>query len=218
MHILMLDQFFATAGGGLKNRFFEIGRRLVERGHQVTVISGNSELGLPLGNNKIGLLQQDGMAVVVFNLDGKRKGEAGKRERRRASSAFARLACRQGKRLPAPDMVLAVSPPLSTSKPALSLSRYYGVPLVMDIREAEPALQQSGTGLRGLLLTSLARRLALQTFHFSAAIMTTSEDTVTLIKENSSEHGRLTVVPENVGGEELFKQFKNLLPDQILSQ
>ena len=49
-------------------RFFEIGRRLIQQGHQVTVITGNSELGLPLGRKKIGLLQKDGMAIVVFNL------------------------------------------------------------------------------------------------------------------------------------------------------
>ncbi len=217
MHILMLDQYFTTAGGGLGKRFFEIGRRLVEQGHQVTVISGNSELELSLGKNKIGLLQQDGMAVVAFNLDGKRKGEAGARERRRASSAFARLAGRQGRRLPRPDMVLAASPPLSTSKSALSLSRYYGVPLVMDIREAEPALNQPGVGVRGLLLTSSARRLALQTFRFSKAIITTGEEIAALIKENVPEHGRIVVIPENAGGEELFKHFIKLLPDQILS-
>ena len=71
--------------------------------------------------------------------------------------------------------------------------------------------------MRGLLLTSSARRLALQTFRFSKAIITTGEEIAALIKESVPEHGRIVVVPENAGGEELFKHFIKLLPDQILS-
>ena len=134
LHILILHQFFAVNGSMPGRRFFEIGRRLIQQGHQVTVITGNSELGLPLGRKKIGLLQKDGMAIVVFNLGCPQVKEG---ERKGINATFARRAARQGRRLPRPDLVLASSPPLATAGPAYSLSCFYEVPLIMEIRKIE---------------------------------------------------------------------------------
>lgn len=217
MHILMLDQHFAAEGGGAGKRFFEIGPRLVERGHDVTVISGNSGLGLPLGNKRIGLLQRQGMAIVAFNQSGRMKEQTGSKEEHREALSFARFAAGQGRRLPRPDLVLAASPPLEASKVALSLSSRYGALLVMDIREAEPSLQMEGAGRLSLFIASFRRRSALKSYVSSAAIITTGEDIADLIRESASIHGRIGVIPESAAGEELFEAFMKLLQYQIQS-
>lgn len=217
MHILMLDQHFSAGGGGAGGRFFGLGCRLVERGHDVTVITGNSKLELPLGTKRIGLLQRQGMAIVAFNQCGRGKVQREAGEERREASSFARFSARQGRRLPRPDLVLAALPPLALSKAALSLCKRYGVPLVMDIRGAEPSLQMEAAGRLSRFFASFRRRAALDSYAASKAIITTGEDIAGLIKDNALIHGRIGVIPKSAGDEELFEGFMKLLQFQIRS-
>ena len=210
MHILMIDQHFSMTGEGFHKRFYEIGCRMVKQGYQVTVISGNAGLEFPLEKKKMGLLQQDGMAVVVFNLDGKKKRGGGMRESCRRASAFARFTGRQGRKLPRPDLLLAATPPLITLKPALALSRHYRAPLILDIREAEPILQQPKRGWRSLLDNCFTRRLLFAAYRCSRALIVTGAETAALIKENVPDHGEMVVVPENAGGDIIFERFVEL--------
>ncbi len=204
----MLHQYFATEGGGADTRFYEIGRRLVSRGHQVTVITGNSRLNLQLESKRIGLLQKEGMAVVTFNLrysPGMKTGE-----KRRALIAYARRASRQGRHLPRPDLVLASTPPLTAVMPALSLCRYYRVPLVAEIRELWPDAVISRGTLRNKTLISLAQRLEYKTYRDAELVIASCGRVAGAVRERSGR-SHVPVIPDHLGGDELFEQFADAL-------
>lgn len=209
MHILMLHQYFSTEANKPESRLFEVGRRLVSQGHQVTVITTNSRLELPLGKKKIGLLQKEGVAVVAFNLDYSPQMKPG--AKRHAFMAFARQASGQGRRLPRPDLVLASSPPLTVAMPALSLSRCYRVPLVIEIRELWPdAVVQRGT-ISGKTLISLSRRLEQKTYRRAARIIATCRGIAEAIRECAVDEKKISVIPAGLCGDELFAQFSRVL-------
>ena len=181
MKILILHQFFSINHSVQNNRLFELGCRLVSRGHQVTVITGNAGLKLPLGNRKIGLLQTSGMAVVALNM----AYDYGMKplKKARLQVTYARLASQQGRRLPRPDLIYAVSPPLATTLPAVSLSRFHGAPLILDLAELWPeAAERRGT-LRNQTLIGLARRVELKACNYAFRIFTFDRNTAEALKD-----------------------------------
>ncbi|HPU01811.1 MAG: glycosyltransferase family 4 protein [Firmicutes bacterium] len=198
-----MHQCFAIDGISPGRRFYEIGRRLVNEGHQVTVITGNSELKLPLGQKKIGLLQKDGMAIVSFNL-----GHSG--ESRRASSFFARQAYRQGRRLPHPDLVLASSPPTAVARSACRLSNYYKVPLVLEIREIDLSIIQSPDGGLKSIISSLRRRYAQKAYLRADSIIVGSLE----MAETAQIIGpakEITILPHELDFENLYQGYRKIL-------
>ncbi|HQD53138.1 MAG: glycosyltransferase [Dethiobacteria bacterium] len=196
-------------------RFFEIGRRLIQQGHQVTVITGNSELGLPLGRKKIGLLQKDGMAIVVFNLGCSQVKEG---ERKGINATFARRAARQGRRLPRPDLVLASSPPLATAGPAYSLSCFYEVPLIMEIRKIEAVPLDYRDSLWKRIFTPPEQRTALKAFSRAQSIIATSPGIAMTVAQITSPGKTVYVLPDELDFETLFQEFNNILTAMQLSK
>lgn len=208
MNVLMLHQYFNIEGAASETRFYQIGRRLASLGHSVTVITGNSPLALPLGKKKIGLLQKDGIAVIVFNIhyDSKMKLS----EKRRAFIAYARQVLQQGRRLPRPDLIIASSPPLTAVYPALSLSRRYRAPLILEIRELWPeALIQRGT-LNSKALISLARRLEQKAYLCAAGIIVSTAGVADAVKKRSVGTGPIHILPGELSGNEFVDQFSRV--------
>jgi colanic acid biosynthesis glycosyl transferase WcaI len=206
MKILMLHQFFSTNHSVRNNRFFELGCRLVSQGHQVTVITGNAGLKLPLGNRKIGLLQTSGMAVVALNLTYDYRMKPFKKAR--LQMAYARLASHQGRRLPRPDLICAVSPPLATTLPAVSLSRFHGAPLVLNLEELWPeAAEQRGT-LRNQTLIALARRVEAKACTHAFRIFAFDRSTAEAIKDVVNVQKKVLLVRDL---ESHWQQFETVL-------
>lgn len=209
LHILILHQYFAINGSSPGRRFFEIGRRLVKQGHQVTVITANSELGLTLGQRKIGLLQQDGMAVVTFNLGCSREMKPG--QRRRISSAFARQAYRQGRRLPHPDLVLASSPPPALAWSAYRLSSFYKVPLVIEIREIDSFFIGSRDSRLKNILSSLLRHNALKAYCRADAIIVNDPEMAEEAAQLTGPAKEIAILPDELDFEKLYQGFRKIL-------
>ncbi len=202
LHILMLHQFFAINGSSPGRRFFEISRRLAEQGHKVTVITGNSELGLLLGKKKIGLLQQGGTAIVVLNLDNRR---------RRVSSVFARKAVRQARNLPTPDLVLASSPPLALAGSAYSLSSFYQVPLILEIRGVEDFYGESRDSILNSFFSFQMRRRALKAYCRSDSIIVPSPAIAFATTQITSPDKLINVLPDELDYRDLFQKFSKIL-------
>lgn len=74
MHIMLLQQCFST-----NSLYYEIGRRLVLQGGELTVVTDNTRLGVSLNGKRIGLMQLDGMAVIVYNNKYNREDQRWKR-------------------------------------------------------------------------------------------------------------------------------------------
>jgi glycosyltransferase involved in cell wall biosynthesis len=143
MNILYLHQYFATRKAATGTRSYEFARYLVGKGHRVTMITSgleNREFPVPEGK-KYAEFETEGIKVVAiaaaYNDPQVGTGMSGL-QRMFKFYQFAWLACRVGKMLPAPDVVFATHTPLTIGLAGLTLSRYFNVPFVFEVRDLWP--------------------------------------------------------------------------------
>lgn len=148
------------------------------------------------------------MAIVVFNLG---CPQTKKDEKRSVSAVFARRAGRQGLRLPRPDLVLASSPPLATTRPAYSLSCFYEVPLIMEIREIETGYLDLENSLLKKIFISPVHRTALKAYDRAESIIATSPGIAMTAAEITSTGKTIHVLPDELDFETLFQEFNKIL-------
>ena len=209
MHILILHQALAINGAAPERRLFEVGRRWAKEGRQVTVITGNSGLRLPLGGKKIGLIQKEGMALIVL----------GRGRRRRLGSAmesndgrnFARRALNQGRRLPHFDLILASSPPAAINRSAYLLSRYHRAPLILELGEME--LLQPGAESSPLkkLLAPPLQRAALKAYSHARSLIATNPETAAEAAKLGFQDKGVHHLPLDLDFEPLFERYSQIL-------
>jgi glycosyltransferase involved in cell wall biosynthesis len=161
MHILYLHQHFALPSGAKGIRSYELARRWVLAGHQVTVICGNSELsGLP----KSGSLQVEGINILVLRVRYDQKQKFSRRIL--AFLAFAAACTLKALSVPAVDVIFASSTPLTVGLPPLLLKRIKALPFVFEVRDQWPAVPIAmgyiTNRLVQALLRSFERRIYLQ--------------------------------------------------------
>lgn len=212
MHLYIIAQYLDLFEQG-EDRLWKLGRDFVSRGESVTVFTGKSGIDLDLGSKMIGLAQKEGVNLVGFNIP---YGAA--MDNRRKLSAFLRfkrLAERQGKQLPKPDLILALSPPLTALVPALNLSKYYEVPLVVEIRELWPdAPIQRGT-LKNRFLVRAARRLETKVYEKADRVIAGSRGIADAVKERWVERAKVTVIPQMDSDEGLIELYNQALKGLI---
>lgn len=143
MHILYLHQYFATRKGTTGTRSYEFARYLVGKGHRVTMItSGLENREFPVPKDKqYAEFETEGIHVVAipaaYNDPQLGTGMSGL-QRMFKFYQFAWLACRIGKKLPAPDVVFATHTPLTIGLAGLTLGHYFKVPFVFEVRDLWP--------------------------------------------------------------------------------
>ena len=165
MHVLYLHQYFVTRQGFTGTRSYEFARRLVAKGHRVTMIKSGQfavdGLDVPAGREYTEI-DVEGIRVVPiaagFANSHKGTGMSGYR-RVREFQSFANLATTVGKKLDRPDVVYATSTPLMIGHAGRDLARHFGVPFVFEVRDVWPqALINTGT-LRNPLVIWWLRRM-----------------------------------------------------------
>ncbi len=208
MHLYIIAQHLNLSGQG-EDRLHKLGRGYAARGHDVTVFTASSGLGLDLGRKKIGLKQVDGQTVVAFNVPYGRK--MSRWQKISAYLRFARLAGKQGLTLPRPDLIVVSIPPLTAVLPALKLSEHYGTPMVVEVRELWPdALVQRGS-LRNRLLIREARKLEKRAYEKAVRIVAGTSEIAATIKEHVTGQDKVTVIPEQTGDKELVEMYEQVL-------
>ena len=159
MRILYFHQYFATRRRSTATRSYELARRLVERGHQVTIVSRDTRSlehdrsETPRGR-LIARETVDGIDVVSISMP--YSNYFGTPARVASFAGFTAAASIAGLVLPKPDVVFASSTPLTIGIPGLLVSRLKGVPFVFEIRDLWPAVPVALGALRGRPLIALA--------------------------------------------------------------
>ncbi|MEW4468817.1 glycosyltransferase family 4 protein [Parasphingorhabdus sp. JC815] len=144
MKILYFHQHFSTPAGSGGTRSYEMARRLLATGHQVTMICGsnsNSKTGVDspfVRGKRRGFV--DGIDVIEFNLPYGNKDRFLKR-----SFLFMKFALRSiGVALREPaDIVFATSTPLTAAIPGLFAKWIRRKPFVFEVRDLWPELPRA---------------------------------------------------------------------------
>lgn len=210
MHVLYLHQYFVTRQGFTGTRSYEFARRLVARGHRVTMIKSGlfavDGLDVPPGRQYTEM-DVEGIRVVPiaagFANSHKGTGMGGYR-RVREFQSFAKLATAVGKKLDRPDVVYATSTPLMIGFAGRDLARHFRVPFVFEVRDVWPqALINTGT-LRNPLVIWWLRRIERKIYAAADHIVALSPGMKTGVMAAGVPDGKITVIT-NGSDADLFR-------------
>lgn len=196
MRILYLHQFFMTRDGTGGTRSYEFARRLVEAGHEVTMVTAGDG----------GEREVDGIRVVAARGgygDYVRATGVGYGRRLLAFGRFAIAATVAALRGPRPDVVFATSPPLTMALPAIVAARRWRAPLAFEVRDLWPEAPIQMGALRSPWAQRLARWLERAVYRSAAEIVALSPGMRDGIVATGVAPERVTLIP-NASDLDLF--------------
>ena len=155
MRILYLYQYFGTPRGSWSTRAYELAKRWVAAGDQVTVVTTVYDKSDLTSDGLITEHRIDGIRVVALNLRISNKQSFA--ARLAGFAAYAGLASWFCLREPA-DVVLASSGPITVGLPALVKRALAGTPIVFEVRDLWPegAIQLGVLKHPGMIATAKA--------------------------------------------------------------
>jgi glycosyltransferase involved in cell wall biosynthesis len=140
--VLYFHQYFATRRRATATRSYELARRLVDRGHHVTIVSRDTrklEAGRHERRGKVVAREQvDGIDVLFLNVPYANRYPTP--VRLASFTAFTIAASVAGALGRKPDVVFASSTPLTIGIAGLTTARLKHVPFVFEIRDLWPAV------------------------------------------------------------------------------
>ena len=158
MHILYFHQHFSTPKGAAGIRSYQMARRLVERGHRVTMVCGSyglGETGLE-GDFSKGKRQGtvDGIDVIEFDLSYSNKDGFLKRSFLFAKYAMGSLGIALREKY---DLAFATTTPLTVGIPVIAASWLKRKKYVFEVRDLWPELpREMGVITNPLVLSGLS--------------------------------------------------------------
>ncbi|MBI4578923.1 MAG: glycosyltransferase family 4 protein [Planctomycetes bacterium] len=176
MRIVYLDADFACAAGETGPRSFAFARRLIARGHEVTMLTSDRQFALPADAGRVHRTAVDGVPVVAIRVGlHRRESTMG---RLRHHLRFAAASARYLLRCDPPDVIYVTSPPISAVIPVLLAKGFRRLPFVLEVREVWPEVPHGIDLLRSRLLVFLLRRLALLGYRAASRIVALTDPAV----------------------------------------
>lgn len=193
MNILYLTQYFnpPQAIGG--TRHYEMAKRLVAKGHTVTVITSSAfRRNLSPGMFPDNEFTLDGIQICVLDVDYHQRMT---NVRRIISFILFSLRASIKRPLIRPDVVFASSTPLTIVIPALMQSWRHWIPMVFEVRDLWPTLPIAIGAIRFPLMIWIARVLERLAYTQSRHIVALSPGMKDGIMQRSIPSETITVIP-----------------------
>ena len=195
MRIIYLHQYFTlpTQPGG--TRSYEMARRLVKAGHQVTLLTSSANLGSSWAPTEGWHSHQvEGIHVEVMRVA--YSNEMTFKERIRAFVKFAAGASWHVRKFKA-DVVFATSTPLTIAFPGLAAKFWHRIPLIFEVRDLWPELPIAVGALRSPIAIKMAQLLEWVAYHASAHIVALSPGMAEGVIRCGIPASRVTVIPNS---------------------
>lgn len=191
MRILYLHQYFTTPAMPGATRSYEMARRLVALGHEVTMVTSHREQNAGRGR---GWFQTEESGIQVHWLPVPYSNRMAYRDRLRAFAHFAWAAGRRAAGIGG-DVVFATSTPLTIALPGIYAARRAAIPLVFEVRDLWPTVPIALGALRNPLAIAAARRLERLAYHHSARVVALSPEMKAGVVEAGYPAERVVVIP-----------------------
>lgn len=171
MRILYIVQHFAapTQAGGA--RPYENARRLVSRGHEVTLLCGASD---HITDTDLAIVREAGIAIHRAPVE--YRSRMSYFQRLMSFRAYMTWATATGKQLPRPDLVFASSTPLTIGEIGRRVAAHHQVPFVFEVRDLWPEVPITLGALNNPLLRWSARRMARRVYAAAQHVVALSPD------------------------------------------
>ncbi|MEH1166208.1 glycosyltransferase family 4 protein [Micromonospora sp. CPCC 205539] len=170
MRIVYLHQYFRTPQMSGGTRSYEFARRLVQRGHEVHVVTSDTDSVPDVGPTWRTTVEA---GVVVHWAAVPYRNAMSFRARISAFGQFARLAAARAASLEQ-DVIFATSTPLTIAIPAVYSARRRRVPMVLEVRDLWPEVPIALGALRSPLLRRAATTLEVWAYRNAAHVVALS--------------------------------------------
>ena len=194
MRIVYMHQYFNTPAMHGGTRSYEMARRLVRSGHEVHMVTADSQGSGARGKNSWSLTEEAG--IHVHWLPVPYSNNMTYRARVKAFISFARYAGLRAVPL-RPDVVFATSTPLTIALPAAYAAKRLRIPLVFEVRDLWPEMPIAVGALRNPLAIWAARRLEHFAYHSSSRIVALSPDMKKGVVQAGYPEQKVTVIPNS---------------------
>jgi glycosyltransferase involved in cell wall biosynthesis len=198
LDVLYFHQYFATRRRSTATRSYELARRLVERGHHVTIVSRDTRMlesgrgGRPPGR-VVAREQVDGIDVLFLNVPYANRYPT---PLRLASfTAFTVAASVAGALQRRPDVVFASSTPLTIGIAGLLTARAKRVPFVFEIRDLWPAVPVALGALKSGAAIGTAEWLERRLYQGAERIVVLSEGSRAELRRRGIPDEKLVLIP-----------------------
>ena len=196
MRVLYFHQHFSTPNGAAGIRSYEMARRLVAHGHQVTMVCGSYGLGatglsatfakgVRRGN-------VDGIDIVEFDLAYSNADGFAKRAMTFIKFALRSVMLALTERY---DVVFATTTPLTAGIPGIFARWLRGKPFVFEVRDLWPELPKAMGVIRNPLVLGAMSALEWASYRSAHRIVGLSPGIVEGIARRGIPHERITLVP-----------------------
>lgn len=191
MKIIYLHQYFATPESNAGTRSFEMAKRLVKNGHNVTFVTSSAyfsdNYNLQHGWN---FIEVDGIKLHVLHLAYSNKDSFVKRILKFIN--FSIRSTLKSLSIKA-DVVFATSTPLTIAIPGLIFSKLKKVPLVFEVRDLWPELPVATGVIRNKWVINLATWLEKYTYKNSKRLIGLSPGMCEGITRHGIPEGHVTL-------------------------
>lgn len=196
MKVLYFHQHFSTLHGSIGTRSYEMARRLVALGHEVTMVCGSYGGGVTgldspfIGGRRNGMT--DGIRVIEFNLAYSNSDGFLKR-----SALFAKFALRSTAVALTEhyDVLFATSTPLTAGIPGIFARWLRGKPFVFEVRDLWPELPRAMGVIRNPLLLAAMSILEWVSYRSAHRVIGLSPGIVDGIASKGVARERISLVP-----------------------
>lgn len=217
MKILYLHQYFISPSGAGGTRSYELARRLVRRGHEVTLVTSNAFMPEHANLTERHETTLEGFKLVVLPVA---YAQSMSYARRTASFfSFAASAARECLRHEA-DVVFATSTPLTVALPGLFARLKTGAPMVFEVRDLWPELPIAMGAIKNPVAKAAARTLEWVAYHGSEQVVALSPGMARGVEARGIPANRVTIIPNGcdvdvgyIPQEELAAFRRSLLPE-----
>jgi glycosyltransferase involved in cell wall biosynthesis len=198
LDVLYFHQYFATRRRSTATRSYELAQRLVDRGHNVTIVSRDTRM-LEAGRDRkpegrvVAREQVDGIDVLYLNIPYANRYPT---PLRLASfTAFTVAASVAGALQKRPDVVFASSTPLTIGIAGLLTARAKRVPFVFEIRDLWPAVPVALGALKGGAAIGTAEWLERRLYEGAERVVVLSEGAQEELKRRGIPDEKLVFIP-----------------------
>lgn len=220
MRIIYLHQYFNTPTMSGGTRSYEMGRRMVDAGFDVHMVTSYRDNG----TSQTGWFSTEEAGICVHWYPVPYSNEMGYVSRIKAFLSFAWAARRKAIELEG-DIVFATSTPLTIALPAIPAARKKGVPMVFEVRDLWPEMPIAVGALKNPILRFAAKVLERWAYRNSDAIIALSPGMKSGIVRTGYPEERVAVIPNscdneefrrNDGSAESFRSARHWLGDKPL--
>jgi glycosyltransferase involved in cell wall biosynthesis len=196
--VLYFHQYFATRRRSTATRSYELARRLVDRGHRVTIVSRDTRMleagrdGRPPGR-LVARERVDGIDVLFLNIPYANRYATP--VRLASFTAFTIAAGVAGALERRPDVVFASSTPLTIGIAGLATARLKRVPFVFEIRDLWPAVPVELGTLRSRPAVRSAQWLERRLYDGAKRIVVLSEGAQQDLERRGIPSEKLALIP-----------------------